>query len=120
MPLFEVGTYQSFIYNKPAFLKKNRENGDHIIFRNVKYIYATNDEEAKEKYKRWFYIERQPVFTEKGNWNIITEGVNLDMEDKYVMIKEESIKIRKGEINVGIDKLCKNMHPENFKDWFFN
>lgn len=49
MPLFEVGTYQSFIYNKPAFLKKNRENGDYSIFRNVKYIYATNDEEAKEK-----------------------------------------------------------------------
>lgn len=119
MPLFEVGTHQSFIYNKPA-LKKNGENGDHSIFRNVKYIYATNDEEAKEKYKRWFYIERQPVFTGTGNWDITTEGVNLYMEDKYTTIKEESIKIRKREVNVSADKLCKNMCAENFRDWWFD
>ena len=91
-----------------------------LFFRNVKYIYAINDEEAKEKYKKWFYIEHQPVFTGKGNWNTITEGVNLDMENKYVTMKEETIKIRKREINVGIDKLCKNMHPENFRNWFFD
>ena len=41
MPLFEVGTYQSFIYNKPAFLKKNRENGDYIIFSKCE-IYLCN------------------------------------------------------------------------------
>lgn len=35
-------------------------------------------------------------------------------------IKEESIKIRKREVNVSADKLCKNMYAENFRDWWFD
>ena len=46
--IYEIGTVQYFTYTSFSFSKKAEE---HWVIRNVKYIYANNEDEAKEKYK---------------------------------------------------------------------
>ena len=120
--IFEIGTAQYFTYTIPAFFKKNIKTENHWVIRNVKYIYANSEEEAKEKYKNWFFQEYKKIFQGWGNWYLTSDGVDLwSMDDNHVNIIETKIvAIDNKYLNVKYENLKENMQVEDFKEWWFD
>ena len=120
--LYEIGTAQYFTYTTPAFLKKNEKVEEHWVIRNVKYIYANNEEEAKEKYKNWFFKEYKTIMQGWGNWYTQSKGVDLlTMRDSQIDITETKIiSIDNKYLDVNYETLKENMQAENFKEWWFD
>ena len=123
--IYRVGTKQDFTY-KPskkfnAFIIGDFKAGEYWIVRNVKYIYANDREEAKEKYKKWFFKEQQITYG-WGNWYIISDGVNSMMDERNIDITStEIVSIREDDgINENIETLKEHMQAENFKEWWFD
>lgn len=120
--IFEIGTAQYFTYTIPAFFKKNIKTENHWVIRNVKYIYANSEEEAKEKYKNWFFQEYEKIFQGWGNWYLTSDGVDLwSMDDNHVDITETKIvAIDNKYLNIKYETLKENMQVEDFKEWWFD
>ena len=120
--LYEIGTAQYFTYTYLALFKKNRKVEEHWVIRNVKYIYANNEEEAKEKYKRWFFQEYKEIIHGWGNWYLTYDGVDLwTMCDSQIDITETKIvAIDNKYLNVKYETLKENMQVEDFKEWWFD
>lgn len=119
--LYEIGTAQYFTYTIPAFFKKNIKVEEHWVIRNVKYIYANNEEEAKEKYKNWFFREYKEITQGWGNWYLESDGVNVLMHEDWIDITETKIiSIDNKYLNVKYEELKENMQVEDFKEWWFD
>ena len=118
--IYEVGTAQYFTYTTLLFFKKKVE--EHWVIRNVKYIYANNEEEAKEKYKQWFFREYKGIIQGWGDWYLTSNGVDLyTMSDKNINItKTKIIAIDNKYLNVKYEELKENMQAEDFKEWWFD
>ena len=118
--IYEVGTAQYFTYTTLLFFKKKVE--EHWVIRNVKYIYANNEEEAKEKYKQWFFREYKGIIQGWGDWYLTSNGVDLyTMSDKNINItKTKIIAIDNKYLNVKYEALKENMQAEDFKEWWFD
>lgn len=95
---------------------------EHWVIRNVKYIYANNEEEAKEKYKRWFFKEYKEIVRDCGNWFFTSDGVSLfKMNDSNIdIIETKIIAIDNKYLNVNYEDLKENMQADDFKEWGFN
>lgn len=119
--IFKIGTIQYFTYTVPAFFKKNFKITKHWVIRNVKYIYANNEEEAKEKYKDWFFIEYTKITHGWGSWDSESDGVDIFMNECWIDIKStEIVAIDNKYLGINYEKLKNNMQAENFKEWWFD
>lgn len=120
--IYEIGTAQYFTHTIPTFFKKNRKAEEHWVIRNVKYIYANSEEEAKEKYGRWFFIEYATIIGGWGNWYTTSDGVNIfSMSDRNIEITETKIVVLDNKyLNVKYETLKENMQVEDFKEWWFD
>ena len=119
--IYEIGTVQYFTYTYPALFKRNRKAEKHWVIRNVKYIYANNEEEAKEKYKHWFFSEYKSIIQGWGNWYLKSDGVNVLMHEDWIDITETKIiSIDNKYLNVKYEELKENMQVEDFKEWWFD
>lgn len=117
--IFEVGTVQYFTYTIPMLFKKKVEN--HWVFRNVKYIYADNEEEAKKKYKEWFYRGYTEIIKGWSNWHLWSDGVGVMMHENLIDITETKIiTFDSRYININFKELQENMQAEDFKEWWFD
>ena len=118
--IFEIGTVQYFTYTTLSFFKKKVK--EHWVIRNVKYIYANNEEEAKEKYMNWFFQEYKEIIHGWGNWYSTSEGVDLwTMRDGNIDItKTKIIALDSKSLNVKYEILKENMQVEDFKEWWFD
>ena len=125
--IFEIGTTQYFIYKTPFFLffnekAKNRiMEKEHWVIRNVKYIYANTEEEAKEKYRKWFFKEYKKITRECLDWFLWSDGVDIMMNESLIDITfTDIVSIDNEYLNVNYEKLKDNMQAENFKEWWFD
>ena len=122
--IYKIGTVQYFTYTIPPvfrFSKKPPEITKHWVIRNAKYIYANNEEEAKEKYKNWFFKEYTEITHGWGNWYSESNGTYITMEEDWIDITStEIIIIDDKNINVNYEKLKENMQADNFKEWWFD
>lgn len=119
--IYEIGTAQYFTYTIPAFFKKNIKVREHWVIRNVKYIYANNEEEAKVKYKNWFFEEYTKITHGWGNWYLESDGVDIMMNEKWIDITStEIVVIDNKYLNINYEKIKKNMQAEDFKEWWFD
>ena len=117
--IFEIGTAQYFTYTIPMLFKKKVE--EYWVIRNVKYIYANNEEEAKEKYKHWFFREFKEITQGWGNWYLESDGVDIMMHESWIDITETKIvALDNRYLNVNFKELKKNMQVEDFKEWWFD
>ena len=120
--IFEIGTAQYFTHTIPALFKKNIKVEEHWVIRNVKYIYANNEEEAKEKYNNWFFKEYKAITHGWGDWYLTSNGVDpFYMHESNIEITETKIvAIDNKQLNVNFDKLKEDMQVEDFKEWWFD
>lgn len=119
--IYEVGTIQYFTYTIPAFFKRNRRVEDHWVIRNVKCIYADNEEEARKKYKKWFYKEYNKVTYGWRDWYLESPDTDIDMEEKWIDITSTEIIILDNQyFSRNFDVLKENMQAEDFKEWWFD
>lgn len=118
--IFEIGTAQYFTYMNLSFFR-NSSKSEHWVIRNVKYIYANNEEEAKEKYRNWFFVNYKEITSGYGNWYLASDGVNIMMNEKWIDITSTKIiAVNNKFFNASLKKLQKNMQAENFKEWWFD
>lgn len=120
--IYKIGTKQDFTYATIKFFKKVIKTEEHWIVRNVKYIYADNKEEAKEKYEKWFFYEPKEIISGWGNWYWKSEGASVMMNENRINITSTKIVVVNAEedVNVSFDILRENMQAENFKEWWFD
>lgn len=119
--IYEVGTIQYFTYTIPALFKRNRIVEDHWVIRNVKCIYADNEEEAREKYKKWFYKEHSKVTYGWRDWYLESPDTDIDMEEEWIDITSTEIIVLDNQcFSRNFDVLKENMQAEDFKEWWFD
>ena len=120
--IYKIGTKQNFTYATIKFFKKVIKTEEHWIVRNVKYIYADNKEEAKEKYEKWFFYEPKEIISGWANWYWKSEGASVMMNENRINITSTKIVSIDAEedINASFDILRENMQAENFKEWWFD
>lgn len=119
--IYKIGTKQDFTYTIPAFLKKNIKVEEHWVIRNVKYIYASSEEEAKEKYTDYYFVEYENITNGWGDWYLASEGANLLMHEELIDItKTTIIIIQNGALDVNYMTLKNEMPAEDFKEWWFH
>ena len=53
--IYKIGTKQEFTYTSIFNLFKKKIN-EYWVIRNVKYVYAENELEAKTLYQNWFFL----------------------------------------------------------------
>lgn len=112
--IYEIGTAQHFTHTIHAFFKKNRKAEEYWVIRNIKYIYANSEEEAKEKYKNWFFIEYETIIGGWRNWYTTSNGVDIwTMRDKNIdIIETKIVALDNKYLNVKYETLEKNMSVE--------
>ena len=120
--IYTVGTRQNFTYVTIRFFKKNIKTEEHWVIRNVKYIYANNEEEAVEKYERWFFKKYKEVTRGWSDWFWESDGVSIYMNESHINIKSTEIVIigKDEDIDVNLETLREHMQAENFKEWWFD
>lgn len=122
--IYRIGTKQDFTYKNSKLHKLIFEfkDGDYYVVRNVKYIYANNREEAKEKYEKWFFRKDEYITVGWGDWYMWSDGADCMMSEKCINITSTKIvSINEDEdVNVNIETLKKSMQAENFKEWWFD
>jgi len=118
--IFKVGTTQHFTYTIPILLKGNKIE-KHWVIRNVKYIYS-NNEEAKENYKNWFFEEYKEITKNWQNWYLCSnDDVDpYDMNEKLINIMFTEITIIDDKVKMNCKELIEKMQAENFKEWWFD
>ena len=118
--IFKIGTVQYFTYTIPKFMRKNIKKECWVV-RNVRYIYANNEEEAKEKYKNWFFKEYEQITYGWGNWYLTSDDVDIfSMRESSINITFTEIVSVNDNINVNYNELKKDMQAEDFKEWWFD
>ena len=119
--VFEVGTAQYFTYSFPSLFKRNRKITENWVIRNVKYIYAGNEEGAKEKYKNWFFKEYKQITHGWGNWYLTSDKVDMLMSESLINITSTEIVVLDNKyINASYEDYRKNMQADDFKEWWFD
>lgn len=118
--IYTIGTKQNFTYSIFNFFGKNIKTEEHWVVRNVKYIYANNEKEAKEKYEKWFFREYEAITIGWGNWYCDSGDVSLMMNEKCINITSTKIVYFDEDINANIETLKEHMQAENFKEWWFD
>lgn len=120
--IYKIGTKQDFTYATIKLFKKVIKTEEHWIVRNVKYIYADNKEEAKEKYEKWFFYEPKKIISGWGDWYWQSEDASVVMNENRINITSTKIVTIDVEedINASFDILRENMQAENFKEWWFD
>lgn len=119
--IYTIGTKQSFTYAVLKFFNKIIKTEEHWVVRNVKYIYANNEEEAVEKYKKWFFYMPKRITHGWGDWYMESEGANVMMNENRVNITSTQIVfIDEENIDINFETLRKHMQAENFKEWWFD
>lgn len=120
--IYKIGTKQNFTYTTCKFFKKKIKTEECWIIRNVKYIYADNQEDAREKYIKWFFKEYESVsgwrdwYLESNNVDILSMDLNRTSITSTVPILIDDEK----DIDVDYKKLKENMQAENFREWWFS
>lgn len=118
--VFKVGTIQYFTYTIPAFFRKNVKVSNYWVIRNVKYIYSETEEEAKEKYKDWFFKEYNKIIS-GGGWYLESDGVPIDMYEEWAdIISTEIIVLDDKYDNSNYETYKSNMQANDFKEWWFD
>lgn len=118
--IYKIGTKQNFTYTTFKFFKKIKE--ECWIIRNVKYIYSDNQEDAKEKYMKWFFKEYESIkgwrdwYLESDNVDILDMDINRTNITSTIPVLIDDDK----DIDVNYEKLKENMQVENFKEWWFS
>lgn len=120
--IYKIGTRQDFTYATIKFFKLNIKTEDHWIVRNVKYIFASNPEEAREKYEKWFYWDYKKITMGWGDWDARSNGVSVMMNENRINITSNTIVLidECEDIDVNIETLKENMQAENFKEWWLS
>ena len=120
--VYKIGTKQEFTYKPFLSFKKSAKLKEHWVVRNVKYIYANNEEEASNKYEEWFFRNYPSVIEGWGNWYLWSNDVNIAMNKNRIDITSTSIVAINAEkdINVNLETLKENMQAENFREWWFD
>lgn len=120
--IYKIGTKQEFIYTTLKFFGKKIKTEECWIIRNVKYIYADNKEDAKEKYMKWFFKEYESIrgwrdwYLESDNVDILNMDVNRVNITSTVPVLIDDDK----DIDINYKDLKENMQAENFKEWWFS
>lgn len=120
--IYKIGTKQEFIYTTLKFFGKKIKTEECWIIRNVKYIYADNKEDAKEKYMKWFFKEYESIrgwrdwYLESDNVDILSMDVNRANITSTVTVLIDDDK----DIDINYKDLKENMQAENFKEWWFS
>ena len=118
--IYTIGTKQEFTYVPLRLFKKNIVTEEHWLIRNVKYIYAENELEAKEKYKNWFFKKHEAITHGWGNWYSYSAGVDIMMEESYIDIVSTTLVLIDKDININYETLRTDMQAENFREWWFS
>lgn len=122
--VYKIGTKQYFTYKNIIFKKfrKFLKLEEYWVVRNVKYIYASSIEEAKEKYEKWFFKEYKKIIKGWGDWYCESDGVDIFMdEDKINITSTIIVSIDNDkDIDVNLETLKANMQAENFREWWFD
>lgn len=121
--IYKIGTKQDFTYTILSLFKKKVKTEEHWVVRNVKYIYASDIEEARDKYERWFFKEYEAITRGWGNWYCQTDGVSaVMMDEKHIDITSTKIVYidENKDIDVNLETLKEHMQAENFKEWWFD
>lgn len=120
--IYTIGTKQNFTYSIFNFFGKNIRTEEHWVVRNVKYIYANNKEEAKEKYEKWFFVEHRAVLGGWGDWYRDSGNISLMMNEECVNVTSTKIVLidEDKDINVNLETLKERMQAEDFKEWWFD
>lgn len=118
--IYQIGTKQEFTYTS-AFLFFKGKTEEYWVIRNVKYIYAEDELEAKSLYKNWFFYEYKTIVRGWGNWHLCSDGVSVQMNEGCIDITStEIVSLIDENIVVNLEELKKDMHAENFKEWWFS
>ena len=118
--IYKIGTEQDFTYTIPAFFKKNVKVENHWVVRNVKYIYAENQDEAVEKYKNWFFKQHKGITYGWSDWYSRSKGANVMMDEKLIDIISTQIVVSDDNIDINYTELKENMQAEDFREWWFD
>ena len=76
---------------------------------NVKYIYANNEQEAKEKYKKYFFKEYKRITYGHSNWYSVSEGVDFMINENRIDIISTEIVFINNECYENYEYLKENM-----------
>lgn len=120
--IYKIGTKQDFTYAIIKFFKKVIKTEEHWVVRNVKYIYANDKEEAREKYERWFFREHKAITKGWGDWYLESDGASVMMNESCINITSTKIVLidEDKDININLETLKEHMQAENFKEWWFD
>lgn len=88
--IYKIGTKQEFIYTTLKFFGKKIKTEKCWIIRNVKYIYANNQEDAKEIYMKWFFKEYKSI-KGRDNWYLESDNVNIWMDEDSADITSTTV-----------------------------
>ena len=119
--IYKIGTKQEFTYTTLKFFKKKIKTEECWIIRNVKYIYADNQEDAKEKYMKWFFKEYKSI-KGWGSWYLESDNVDIWMDENRANITSTVLVLIDNDKNIdaSYEDLKENMQVENFKEWWFS
>lgn len=119
--IYKIGTLQYFTYTIPSFFKKNRKVQEYWVVRNVWFIYANSEDEAKEKYKDTVFYTPKEITLWWGDWYGTSDGVNIHMKENWIDITSTDVLvINYDNRDVKYDKLKEHMLAEDFRDWWFD
>ena len=88
MKVYNVVTIQYFDYESLVFKKKNRVIKEVFLMRNLKFIYASNNEEAIEKYNKNFRKDYGNSITGWGDWFYYSDEVSIELIDRVKKINK--------------------------------
>ena len=119
--LYEVGTVQYFTYKSinRRFFKKINKTENHWVLRNVRYVYANNEDEAKDKDNKNFYKERKEVIRGWSDWKVCSNGATPLMKEDMINIIDTKV-VASNKFNVSVNCLKDNMTASDYRDWWFD
>ena len=89
----------------------------------MKYIYANNEEEAKEKYKNWFFKEYKKITHGWRDWYSESDDFDVDIfmnESQTDIISTEIMILDNKNDNLNYEIYKENMQAGDFKEWWFD
>lgn len=123
--IYKLALMQYLTYEPLWIFKAIVKPKDYWIIGHVRYVYANNLDEAKEKYKMLLFKDFDRVVLEWMDWYELSDEQIFFLLNKrrlhigrveIVLLEDES----KTSINVGLDELKKYMSIEDFKSWWFD
>lgn len=113
--IFAIGEIQHFKY-KSLFYRITKRTTSHWICRNVKYIWASSEEEATKKYKELYFVGYKGV-EDCDKWEAWSDKVSTKMRNSRVVNTSSEIAL----VDAGVityHELVSNMSADDFKEWW--